>query len=173
MAEITKMWIADKMREIMRHKSIDKIRVTEICREAGIERPTFYYHFKDKYDLVAWMFCTDAYGTDITSVASAAAGMNKMKQEILFYRRAYEDTSQNALWRYMVEYFVRRYTDLAKEKLGTEIIGTQLAYSIRFYCMGSVGMTREWVLDDNITSAETVVQMMFCSMPENLRIILF
>ena len=173
MAEITKMWIADKMREIMKHKSIDKIRVTEICQAADIERPTFYYHFKDKYDLVAWMFCTDAYGTDITSVASAAAGLNKMKQEILFYKRAYEDSSQNALWRYMLEYFVRRYTELAKEKLGTNILDTQLAYSIRFYCMGSVGMTQEWVLKDNITSAETVVQMMFHSMPENMRTILF
>ena len=50
---------------------------------------------------------------------------------------------------------------------------TQLAYSIRFYCMGSVGMTQEWVLNDNITSAETVVQMMFHSMPENLYRILF
>ena len=115
MAEITKMWIAEKMRELMKHKPIDKIRVTEICKAADIERPTFYYHFKDKYDLVAWMFCTDAYGTDITSVASSTAGMNKMKQEILFYKRAYEDVSQNALWRYMLEYFVRRYTELIKK----------------------------------------------------------
>ena len=173
MAEITKMWIAEKMRELMKHKPIDKIRVTEICKAADIERPTFYYHFKDKYDLVAWMFCTDAYGTDITSVASSAAGMNKMKQEILFYKRAYEDSSQNALWHYMLEYFVRRYSELAKEKLGTEILDTQLAYSIRFYCMGAVGMTQEWVLNDNITSAETVVQMMFASMPENLQKIFF
>ena len=44
---------------------------------------------------------------------------------------------------------------------------------IRFYCMGAVGMTQEWVLTDNITSAETVVQMMFHSMPENLRKIFF
>ena len=173
MAEITKIWIADKMREIMKHKPLDKIRVTEICRAADIERPTFYYHFKDKYDLVAWMFCTDAYGTDITSVLSAAAGMNKMKQEILFYKRAYEDSSQNALWHYMVEYFTKRYSNLAKEKLGTDLLDPQLAYSIRFYCMGAVGMTREWVLTDNITSAETVVQMMFNSMPENLRKIFF
>ena len=173
MAEITKIWIADKMREIMKHKPISKIRVTEICRAAEIERPTFYYHFKDKYDLVAWMFYTEAYGTDIISVASAAAGMNKMKQQILFYKRAYEDASQNALWRYMLEYFVKRYTELAKEKLGTDILDPQLAYSIRFYCMGAVGMTREWVLNDNITSAETVVQMMFNSMPENLHQIFF
>ena len=122
MAEITKLWIADKMRAIMKHKPIDKIRVTEICKAADIERPTFYYHFKNKYDLVAWMFCTDAYGTDITSVASAAAGMNRMKQEILFYKRAYEDSSQNALWHYMVEYFTKRYTELAKEKLGNPVL---------------------------------------------------
>lgn len=161
------------MREIMKHKPINKIRVTEICKAADIERSTFYYHFKDKYDLVAWMFCTDAYGTDITSIASAAAGMNKMKQEILFYKRAYEDSSQNALWCYMVEYFTKRYTDLAKEKLSSDTLDTQLSYSIRFYCMGAVGMTQEWVLMDNITSAETVVQMMFQSMPENLRAVLF
>ena len=99
--------------------------------------------------------------------------MNKMKQQIFFYKRAYEDSSQNLLWRYMLEYFVRRYTELAKEKLSTDILDPQLAYSIRFYCMGAVGMTQEWVLNDNITSAETVVQMMFNSMPENLRKIFF
>lgn len=73
----------------------------------------------------------------------------------------------------MLEYFVRRYTELVKEKLGTDLLDTQLAYSIRFYCIGSVGMTQEWVLNDNITSAETVVQMMFHSMLENLRKIFF
>lgn len=49
----------------------------------------------------------------------------------------------------------------------------QLAYSIRFYCMGPVGMTLEWALNDNITSAGTVVKMMFASMPENMRNVLF
>ena len=173
MAEITKLWIADKMRELMRQKPIEKIRVTEICKAAEIERPTFYYHFRDKYDLVAWIFYSDAYGTDIVSVESAAAGMNRMKQEILFYKRAYEDSSQNALWRYMLEYFAARYTQLAKEKLGTDVLDPQLAYSIRFYCMGAVGMTQEWVLQDNITSAETVVRMMFASMPSALSQIFF
>ena len=38
--------------------------------------------------------------------------------------------------------------------------------------MGAVGMTQEWVMNDNITSAETVVRMMFQSMPENLKTVL-
>ena len=37
--------------DIILPETLDKIRVTEICRIAEIERPTFYYHFKDKYDL--------------------------------------------------------------------------------------------------------------------------
>ena len=167
------MWIAEKMRELMKHKPIDKIRVTEICQAAGIERPTFYYHFRDKYDLMAWIFCHSAEETDVVSVESSAEAMRRMKNDILFYRRAYEDSSQNALWKYMHEYFVRRYSALAKEKLGADTLDTQLSYSIRFYCMGAVGMTQEWVLNDNITSAETVVRMMFASMPENMRAAVF
>ena len=173
MAEITKLWIAGKMRELMLRKPIDKIRVTEICKAAEIERPTFYYHFKDKYDLVAWMFYSDAYGTDVVSVDSAAAGLHNLPPALLFSTRAYEDASQNALWRYMLEYFTARYTELAKEKLGTDVLDPQLAYSIRFYCMGAVGMTQEWVLHDNITSAETVVRMMFASMPAVMSQIFF
>ena len=34
-------------------------------------------------------------------------------------------------------------------------------------------MTREWLMTDNITPAETVVEMMFNSMPENIRSIFF
>lgn len=169
MAERAKLWIAAAMKRLMVKKPLDKIRVTEICREAEIERPTFYYHFQDKYDLVAWIFFQDADSTDILSVGSAAVGMNKMRQEMLFYSRAYEDSSQNALWQYMLEYFADQYTRLAKEKLGVEQLDTQVRYSIRLYCYGTVGMTRERVLQDNITPSDVIVRIMFASMPESLR----
>ena len=80
----------------------------------------------------------------------------------------YEDSSRNALWAYMLEYFVHRYEKLAKEKLHTEVLDTQLRFSIRHYCYGSVGMTKEWLLYNNTTSAEVVVEMMFNSMPKAL-----
>lgn len=173
MAERTKLWIADKMKELMKKKSIDKIRITEICQAAEIERSTFYYHFKDKYELVAWIFFQSADRTDIIDLHDAANAMKQMKNEMLFYKRAYEDTSQNALWQYMLEYFAAKYTELAKTLSGTEVLDTQLIFSIRLYCYGAVGMTKEWVLQDNLTSAETIVQMMFTSMPESLKQIYF
>jgi AcrR family transcriptional regulator len=173
MAERTKIWIANTMKKLMAKKPIEKIRVTEICREAEIERPTFYYHFKDKYDLVAWVFFHDAFETDVISLNSAADSMNKMRNDFIFYKRAYEDTSQNPLWQYMLEYFADRYSQEALRLLEKDSLDIQLKYSIRLYCYGAVGMTREWLLTDNITPAETIVAMMFSSMPENLRSIFF
>ena len=173
MAERTKIWIANKMKELMKHKSIEKIRITEICEAAEIERSTFYYHFQDKYELVAWIFFQAAYKTDVISIESAAQSMNHMKQDFIFYKRAYEDNSQAPMWAYMLEYFVDRYTRLVKEKLGTDTLDTQTLFSIRLYCYGTLGMTREWLLNDNITPAETAVKMMFDSMPDSLKNILF
>ena len=96
-----------------------------------------------------------------------------MRQEFVFYKRAYDDISQNDLWAYMLEYFVKRYEVIAKEKLHTDVLDTQLKFSIRLYCYGAVGMTKERLLNDNTTSAETVVQIMFESMPENMKEVYF
>ena len=58
---------------------------------------------------MAWIFFQSANKTNIVSIESAAESMKQMKQDFLFYKRAYEDSSQNALWSYMLEYFVQRY----------------------------------------------------------------
>ena len=173
MSQRTKVWIAQTMKTMMKSQSIDRIRITQLCKEAQIERPTFYYHFQDKYDLVAWIFTQSAFSTDILSVESATKGMTQMKEDFVFYKRAYEDKSQTPLWQYMLEYFVSRYTKEAKQRLNTDSLDTQLSYSIRFYCYGAVGMTKEWLLTDNITPAKTVVEMMFQSMPDSLHTIFF
>ena len=91
---------------------------------------------------------------------------------LVLFKRAYEDRSQSPMWAYMLEYFVRRYTVLFEGLAGDEP-HTQAAYSIRLYCYGTLGMTREWLLEDNITPAEVAVQMMFASMPQMLKRIYF
>ena len=47
---------ANTMKELMQTTPLHEIRVTEICKLCGSDRKTFYYHFKDKYDLVNWIF---------------------------------------------------------------------------------------------------------------------
>ena len=58
-SEITKKALAASMKELMESTPFAKISVGEICRKCGISRKTFYYHFKDKYELVNWIFYTE------------------------------------------------------------------------------------------------------------------
>ena len=50
----TKEILAESFRELAESKSIDKITVQEIVNNCDYSTATFYRHFKDKYDLIAW-----------------------------------------------------------------------------------------------------------------------
>ena len=56
----TKRIIANALEEMLRNKSIDKITVSSLIEACGISRQTFYYHFRDIYDLVEWACQEDA-----------------------------------------------------------------------------------------------------------------
>ena len=55
----TKQAFADALIRLMKLKSYDKISTSEIIKEAGASRRTFYYHFQDKQDLICWYFDKD------------------------------------------------------------------------------------------------------------------
>ena len=40
--------------ELLAERNYHKITVTDIAEDCGINRMTFYYHFRDIYDLVEW-----------------------------------------------------------------------------------------------------------------------
>ena len=46
--------IASKFKEMLRTKSLSKISVSELIRQCGINRKTFYYHFEDIFALLKW-----------------------------------------------------------------------------------------------------------------------
>ena len=52
--------VADALLELIRRKDADKITVKDLVEVCGISRQTFYYHFKDIYDLVEWCCEEDA-----------------------------------------------------------------------------------------------------------------
>ena len=48
----TLMVIREAFFKLLREKGFEKITVTDVCREANINRGTFYLHYVDKYDLL-------------------------------------------------------------------------------------------------------------------------
>ncbi len=55
----TKELFAEQLYKLLTVKSFEKIQIKDICQSAHASRQTFYYHFQDKYDLIAWIFLQD------------------------------------------------------------------------------------------------------------------
>ena len=55
-SEKMKYKLANGMKELLVHTPVDKITVKQIVDQCDVTRPTFYRHFKDKYDLINWYF---------------------------------------------------------------------------------------------------------------------
>ena len=54
MSQITKKALAQSLKNLLLKKPLNKITINDITDDCGINRMTFYYHFKDIYDLVEW-----------------------------------------------------------------------------------------------------------------------
>ena len=55
----TKLALEASLKNLLLKKPVDKITITDLTNDCGITRMAFYYHFKDKYDLVNWIFDTE------------------------------------------------------------------------------------------------------------------
>lgn len=60
MSQVTKRALENSLKNLLTYKPFDKITVTDIAENCGINRMTFYYHFQDIYDLVEWSCIEDA-----------------------------------------------------------------------------------------------------------------
>ena len=60
MSQMTKRALEASLKKLLLQKPLNKITISDIAEDCGISRMTFYYHFKDIYDLVEWVCVEDA-----------------------------------------------------------------------------------------------------------------
>ena len=132
-ANVTKKALADAMIQLMREKAFDKISVTDICECCRMNRKSFYYHFKDKYDLVNWIFYTDfirmtglrQFGS-AWDLLEAVADLFYSSQD--FYKRALEVEGQNSFRDYFCESTAPVFRLFANQIAPEEDSDTVVAY---------------------------------------------
>lgn len=56
MANATKRLLAESLKKMLERRTLDKITVKELVADCGVNRQTFYYNFRDIYDLMDWIF---------------------------------------------------------------------------------------------------------------------
>ena len=61
-SNITKKALANALKELMASTPFKDIGIGAICEKCEMNRKSFYYHFRDKYDLVNWIYDNEFIG---------------------------------------------------------------------------------------------------------------
>ena len=92
--------IMEKAKELFWKHGISRVTVTEICREAGVSKMTFYRHFDSKVDLAkqAMKASTDEAWEKYTAIMSQDIPFaDKMKQSVLLKFEGTKDISEELI----------------------------------------------------------------------------
>ena len=60
MSVVTKRALAQSLKALMKKMTLDQVTVKDVVSDCGVNRQTFYYHFKDIYDLIEWIYEIEA-----------------------------------------------------------------------------------------------------------------
>ena len=170
MKDRTKLALAKALQELLNTKSLDEVRVSELCSRCNLQRQSFYYHFQDKYDLVAWIFMQD------TSRVFAACGsqlnlqfmsslLNTFYDKKQFYLRIMADRSQNLPLLYIQDYVYRFCLNRYQKRDHTY----ELKAKVKFLVYGSIGVVWEWLGDECDFTSDELAQWMFDMIPTEMK----
>ena len=172
MKDRTKIMFAETLEEMLQTMPLEKVRVAKLCERCGATTPTFYYYFHDKYELVAWMFLQDfaeEYGDKDPSYTPSRLNQTTMRmaKRRKFYQRAYDDSSQNSITKYMQSFNMRLSREAVLHHTGKELTEDQV-FAVKYHIYGIIGMFREWLYGDSMTT-EYLTAHLFERTPDFLK----
>ncbi len=119
-SNITKRALAAALKELMETLPFSKISVGDICEKCDMNRKSFYYHFKDKYDLINWIFNSEfiigiqnrLYDNEWDLIYDICTYFYKNRD---FYRKAIQIEGQNSFYEYFREVLKVAVTEYMEE----------------------------------------------------------
>ena len=137
-----------------------KISIGDICERCNMSRKTFYYHFKDKDDLVNWIFDTEfivrARQNTYDSVWSAIDElMQYFYKNRTFYKKILQYEGRNSF----AVYYNELIHSVFVEQLQTIVGDPQTRdFQINFIADGMVCMLKRWLTDSECVPPEEFVR---------------
>lgn len=159
----TKAKLAQALKNLMLEMPFDKISVTRICDEAQVHRKTFYYHFKDKYDLVNWIY--DSEVAKFSLIASGSqdpeAGLHYIQaichylyDNRAFYHKALQIEGQNSF----LDHFYSLTRPIVRERLAQLMGNSQIDdFTTDFFTDAIVAALENWLLSKQPMPADEFV----------------
>lgn len=164
----TKYAFANAMKQLLTTTDLSKVRVKKLCDLCGAERPTFYYHFQDKYELISWI-----YEQDFKQATEKAGGryniiqlehlLTIMRKEQIFYQKAFTDASQNNLYGHIYDTNLKLFTEIIKEQLHLQTITPEQNFCLNFYTHAWIGGLYDWIMKKYNVSAQEYASWMYAN----------
>lgn len=164
MSQVTKRALEQSLKNLLLKKPLSKITVADIADDCGINRMTFYYHFKDIYDLVEWSCQEDA--------AKALAGKKTYETWQQGFVRIFDAVRENkpfimnvyrCVSREQVEKYLTPLTDdllmgvINELSAGMVVRAEDKAFIAQVYSYAFVGLMLDWIKDEMKQDPETLV----------------
>ena len=155
MSQMTKRALVASLKDLLAEKPLDKITVTDLTEHCGVNRMTFYYHFKDIYDLVEWA-C-------IESATRALAGqktydtwqqgflqiLEALRKDKAFFTSVYRSISREQLENYLYRLTYDLMMGVVEERAaGMTVRPEDKEFIANFYKFAFVGLTLDWIKND-------------------------
>lgn len=153
---LTKKALSIALKRLMEEKPFAKISVGDICEKCNMNRKSFYYHFKDKYDLINWIYDTEfiavAREMEITSSWELLQVFCQFFYDNReFYRKTLALDGQNSF----SEYFREIVGDILKEHLSHTMPEDETVdFIVDFYADAVLCSIKRWLSQKDCDSAE-------------------
>ena len=167
MAEITKYALEDSLKALLLQKPVTKITIADITNACGISRMSFYYHFKDIYDLIEWSCQEDArkaiegnrtYATWKQGFLNIFRAVEENKP---FIMNVYRYVGREQIERYLYDVTYHLLIDVVEEcSQGMNVTVEEKHFIANFYKYGFVGLMLEWIQGDMKADPQRIVEML-------------
>lgn len=150
-SSITKSALAAALKELMNEVPFSKITISDICEKCRMNRKSFYYHFKDKYDLVNWIYDTEFISiTQGKSYNQAWDFLNDICDYLYnnkdFYRAALKIKGQNSFSDHFREFLLPIIAEYLKDICSSSNIRD---FQINFFADGLIYALERWIVEND------------------------
>lgn len=175
MSQVTKRAMEASLKNLLLKKPLSKITINDITEDCGISRMTFYYHFKDIYDLVEWSCLEDAKRAleGKKTYETWQQGILQIFEAVLenkpFIINVYRSVSREHVENYLFKLTYDLLIGVVNEKSdGITIREEDKEFIADFYKYAFVGVMLNWVRDDMKEDPRRIVDRISTIMQGNV-----
>ena len=163
-SNITKRALAEALKELLKAEPFSQISVREICSKCQMNRKSFYYHFKDIYDLVEWVCMEDAKKAlaDNKTYETWQQGFvrifDAVRENKPFIMNVYRCVSREQVEKYLTPLTDDLLMGVINElSAGMVVRAEDKAFIAQVYSYAFVGLMLDWIKDEMKQDPETLV----------------